>query len=300
MIEKKYKYSEIFGNTFQGEGHYTGRPTAWIRLWGCNFRCDGFGQLDPGDPATHVLDYQTIDLSSIKRMEDLPVFKRGCDSAYSWHPKFAHLAHTGTAVEICDSIQETMKSDFNPHGAFLHPNSKQWCHLAITGGEPLMNQRAIVDILSEFDGRMNTPKYVTIETNGTQALRDVLTNYINKDTTFTQEIFWSVSPKLAASGESWDDAIKPHVVAQYASMPSTTGQFKFVSDGTDHSWQQVEQAMAVYREAGVDWPVWIMPVGADIQGQTAIAAKVSDAAICRGYNVAARVHTYVYGNVIGK
>lgn len=300
MTEKKYKYSEIFGNTFQGEGHYTGVPTAWIRLWGCNFRCDGFGQVSPGDPATHVLDYQTINLDSIKRMEDLPVFKRGCDSAYSWHPKFAHLAHTGTAREICDQIQTTMQSKFNPDGMFKHPRSGQICHLAFTGGEPLMNQRAIVDILSEFDARGNTPVYVTIETNGTQELRDMFVNYCYDKFGLTRELFWSVSPKLSPSGEAWSDAIKPDSVAHYASMPGANGQLKFVSDGSDRSWDEVERAIALYRDAGVDWHVWIMPVGADVEGQQRVAAKVSDEAIQRGYNVSARVHTYVYGNVIGK
>ena len=48
------------------------------------------------------------------------------------------------------------------------------------------------------------------------------------------------------------------------------------------------------------WPVWIMPVGADIEGQNKVAAMVTEGAVERGYNVAARVHTYIFGNVVGK
>ena len=44
--EKKYYYSEIF-YSIQGEGHYTGYPTLWLRLWACNLQCHGFGQKDP-------------------------------------------------------------------------------------------------------------------------------------------------------------------------------------------------------------------------------------------------------------
>ena len=33
MEEKKYYYSEIF--YIQGEGHYTGVPTAWLRFFHC-------------------------------------------------------------------------------------------------------------------------------------------------------------------------------------------------------------------------------------------------------------------------
>ncbi len=45
-VEKKFYYSEIF-YSIQGEGHYTGVPTAWIRFFLCNLQCNGFGQLDP-------------------------------------------------------------------------------------------------------------------------------------------------------------------------------------------------------------------------------------------------------------
>ena len=38
--EKKYYYSEIF-HSIQGEGHYTGVPTTWLRFFGCNLECNG-------------------------------------------------------------------------------------------------------------------------------------------------------------------------------------------------------------------------------------------------------------------
>jgi 7-carboxy-7-deazaguanine synthase len=47
-IEKKYYYSEIF-HSIQGEGHYTGVPTAWLRFFLCNLQCNGFGQINPTD-----------------------------------------------------------------------------------------------------------------------------------------------------------------------------------------------------------------------------------------------------------
>ena len=44
-MSKKIAYSEIF-HSIQGEGAYTGRPTAWMRFFLCNLQCDGFGQKD--------------------------------------------------------------------------------------------------------------------------------------------------------------------------------------------------------------------------------------------------------------
>ena len=295
---KEYQYSEIFGNTIQGEGHYTGVPTVWLRVWGCNFECGGFGEANPTDSSTWNLDYQTIDISSIKRMEDLPVWNTGCDSSYSWSKKFAHLAHKGSAESICDKLEEFLKSESNPEGRFLHPKSKQWTHMAFTGGEPMMSQNALVDVMLEFARRGNMPKYVTVETNGTQLGRAKFTEYLS-DTFDGIEWFWSVSPKLYLSGEKWDDAIKPQVVSQYNQL-SNKGQLKYVCDGSERAWTEIERATELYREAGIDWPVWIMPVGATVDGQNKVAARVTEEAVQRGYNVAARVHCYIFSNSIGK
>lgn len=293
---KKYKYSEIFGKTIQGEGRYTGTPTVWIRFWGCNFECNGFGQDTPDDPSTYNLDYQTIDVSSIKHMNDLPVFSRGCDSSYSWSKKFSHLANINTASEICDKLESYLKSDSNPDGKFLHPKSNQHTHMAFTGGEPMMNQTGIVDIMKEFANRNNLPEFVTIETNGTQELRGAFIDYFN---TYGGELFWSVSPKLYLSGEKWEDAILPDVVYGYKQL-SDVGQLKYVSNGSEKAWNEVELATLEYNQRNVCWPVWIMPVGADVEGQNKVAAMVTEGAVERGYNVAARVHTYIFGNVVGK
>jgi uncharacterized NAD-dependent epimerase/dehydratase family protein len=62
----------------------------------------------------------------------------------------------------------------------------------------------------------------------------------------------------------------------------------------------VEEFTATFREAGIQWPVWIMPVGATAEGQNKIQATVAEEAVRRGYNVAARVHCFVFNNIIGK
>jgi 7-carboxy-7-deazaguanine synthase len=294
MHQKRYKYSEIFGDTFQGEGHYCGHPTIWLRFWGCNFECNNFGKPDDA-PENWVPEFQNIDVSSIKKMEDLPVFNTGCDSSYSWSKKFAHLAHTGTAIEICDNLEGWLKNEFNPTGQFLHPKSQQWTHLAFTGGEPMLNQNAIVDVMEEFDNRNNSPQFVTCETNGTQDIRSKFETYVSNKF----EWFWSVSPKLYISGEKKSNALKPDVVAHY-NYVSPHGQLKYVCDGSQRAWDEVDEFTQAYRDVGVDWPIWIMPVGATIEGQDKVSAIVAEGAVKRGYNVAARVHVSVFGNKVGK
>ena len=216
MTDKKYQYSEVF-NSVQGEGMYTGHPSGWVRFFMCNLQCDGFGQTCPTDPATYDLPYQEIDISSITRVEDLPVFDKGCDSSYTWSKKYKHLMKSSTPAEIAEAVRDSMRTDTNPEGLFLHPNSGQSSHLCITGGEPLLKntQGACVGMLKHYADTRNRPESVTIETNGTQPLTDEFKSYFGNRGCFWGELFFSVSPKLfTVSGEPAKRAIKPEVVKQ--------------------------------------------------------------------------------------
>jgi organic radical activating enzyme len=300
MTEQKFRYSEVF-HSFQGEGTYTGRSTAWIRFFLCNLQCNGFGQTDPTDPSTYILPFEDFDVSSIERIEDLPVWDYGCDSSYTWAKKYKHLAHQESAATICDQLEDTLKHESNPLGRFLHPATDQWHHMAFTGGEPMLkqNQTAMVEIMREFHRRQNTPRFVTVETNGTQDLTDTLDDVIYEHRTAV-EWFWSVSPKLwSTAGERPSKAIKPEVVAEYA-QASNNGHLKYVVDGSPDSWHEVEEYTRLFSEAGVDWDVYIMPVGATKEEQEGPQiAEIAVEAMKRGYYVAPRVHCYVFGNQIG-
>jgi 6-pyruvoyltetrahydropterin 2'-reductase len=302
----KHTYSEIF-YSIQGEGHYTGVPTAWLRFFMCNLQCNGFGQKDPTDESTYELPYKDFDAKSVTSIEEMPVWKFGCDSSYSWAAKFKHLQYKKTAAEICDEIQNALKNEFNPEGLFLHPHSNQEQHMCFTGGEPLMPhaQAAVIDILREFEARGNQPMYITFETNGTQTLTEDFIKFFNEEYWMT-EVFFSVSPKLfTVSGEKADKAIKPEVVYQYQHIYNSYGQIKPVVGDENRQWAEMDQMLEQFREAGINWPVWVMPVGATEEGQAgeygshASAGKVAEMAYKRGYNVSSRVHVYLWGNLIG-
>ena len=273
-------------------------PTAWIRFFLCNLQCNGFGQIDPTNPDTYDLPFLDYDVSKIKRVEDLPVWEKGCDSSYTWAKKYKHLMGQETPQVLANKIVDVLKNEDNPEGKFLHPVSKQHQHLCITGGEPLMptGQEATIGIYKELQKQDNLPSSMTFETNGTQMLRP---NFIDWVKEIDTEIFFSCSPKLfTVSGEESKKAIKPEVVAEYRKL-SSKGQLKFVVGDKDREWNEMEEALEKFRSAGVDWPVWIMPVGAREEEQSATAGEVAQKAFRRGYNVAARVHVYLFGNAIG-
>ena len=296
-VEKKYYYSEIF-YSIQGEGHYTGVPTAWLRFFLCNLQCNGFGQIDPTNPDTYELPFEDFDVTTVKRVEDLPVWEKGCDSSYTWAKKFKGLMGQETPTVLASKIVDAIKTESNPEGKFLHPVSKQHQHMCFTGGEPLMatGQMAVVGIHNTLKEQDNLPGSMTFETNGTQRLRDPFIDWVNSIDT---EVFFSCSPKLfTVSGEKSDKAIKPEIVAEYHNL-SKAGQLKFVVGPKEREWDEMEEAVEKFRSAGVDWPVWIMPTGAREQEQHASAGDVAQKAFQRGYNVAARVHVYLFGNKIG-
>ena len=295
--ERKYYYSEIF-HSIQGEGHYTGVPTAWIRFFLCNLQCSGFGQIDPTNPETYDLPFLDYDVSQVKRVEDLPVWEKGCDSSYTWAKKYKHLMGQETPEVLANKIVDVLKTDSNPEGKFLHPVTNQRQHLCFTGGEPLMvtGQAASVGIYEELERQGNLPSSMTFETNGTQKLKDEFKDWVKR---IDEEVFFSCSPKLfTVSGEQTKKAIIPEVVAEYREL-SKAGQLKFVVGSEQRQWDEMEGAIEKYKALGVDWPIWVMPVGAREEEQTATAGEVAKMAFQRGYNVAARVHVYLFGNAIG-
>ena len=278
-------YSEIF-KSIQGEGHYTGVPTTWLRFFGCNLECNGFGQDDPTDPSTYKLPYKDFDLINVKNVEDLPVWKYGCDSSYSWSKKFAKIQKNETCEEVAKRLYDQMYNENT--------------HIAFTGGEPLMKaaQKNTVKILEEMDRLFGRKRFtnITWETNGTRPLDPILHNYL-QSIEHTTEFFFSVSPKLwSVAGEK--DGIQPDIVKQYHDF-SDVGQLKFVCNGTDEAWDEIEESILKFRKVGVEYPIWIMPVGATEESQDEVAKEITIQTMDRGYNVSARVHCYIFGNQIG-
>ena len=303
------KYSEIFYSA-QGEGAYVGIPSLWLRFFMCNLQCNGFGQKDPTDPKTYELPYETVDISGINRVEDLPVFEKGCDSSYTWSKRFKHLMTDRTVENAVDDLTALL-----PGGRFQHPKSKQWSHMVFTGGEPMLkkSQEGIIAIINEFANRGNAPRNITIETNGTQPLTPEFEEWLANKFLFSSEFggivpdeygptewFWSISPKLwSTAGEKAKRAICPDVVGSYAKL-SDRGQLKFVVNGSEASWKEVEENVDRFRQAGCNFPVYIMGVGGTLEGLKVTEAMIADEAIQRGYNYTSRVHVHIYGNAIGK
>ena len=297
--------------SLQGEGRYVGVPSVFLRLFGCNFECRGFGQDRdksnwlPEEQMPHNRDYPDV-----KSIVDLPVPTFGCDSSFSWGKKWGHLAQ----YDDIDTIVKKMNEAVNWYGqkermegdisAALKQDDA--VHLVITGGEPLLKgfQQGVFELMAHPD---LLTRYVTIETNGTQIFSpyDYFAghNYmipdhhrkfgVNKNAGIT----WSVSPKLSNSGESWSEAIRPEALASYNAWPYSYLYLKFVIRG-EYDLVEVEQAISEYDKAGVNiCAVYLMPEGAvDHQMEELKIAKI---ALKHGYKYSPRLHLNLFGNEWG-
>lgn len=282
----KIKIAELF-YSIQGEGRYMGVPSVFLRTFGCNFKCAGFGM--PRGESSQEVEAIAARIAEFKDYKELPLVSTGCDSYASWDPRFKDLSPMLTSDAIAERIAE-----------ILPKNEWGSAHLVITGGEPLLGwQRAYADLLDH--PKMDKLSEITFETNGTQKLdpkfKEYLKNWRWKHEGFIdREVTFSVSAKLPCSGESWEDAIKPEIVCEYEEVG--TAYLKFVI-ATEQDFADAECAIAAYRKAGFKGHVYLMPVGGVESVYALNNRNVADLAMKHGLRYSDRLQVPLFKNEWG-
>lgn len=277
------KIAELF-YSIQGEGKYMGVPSVFLRTFGCNFTCGGFGM--PKGQTSTERDTIAIKAEIYTDYKSLPLVTTGCDSYASWDPRFKHLSPMLSTDTIADSIVSLL-----PRGRWQDE------HLVITGGEPLLGwQRSYPDLLSH--DKMRGLQELTFETNGTQFLAPEFIEYLFEWAKLRAKnsITFSVSPKLSISGEKWEEAICPDVVAQYKLYGFV--YLKFVV-ATKQDVAEAEEAVNAYRKKGFTGPVYLMPCGGVESVYNLNARNVAVEAMKRGYRYSDRLQVPLFKNEWG-
>ena len=296
----KLRYSEAFYSV-QGEGKFVGVPSVFLRTFGCNFRCMNFG-LDKDEPSRDekqkvgiIHNQEVQDLldagvhKTTKEFNDLPIIHTGCDTYASIYPEFKHFNKQAEVDEVVEHLLS-----LTPEGKWTMDNGQD-IHLIMTGGEPLLAwQRLYVELFEH--PRMRDLKNVTFETNTTQHLYDDLYEYLNSNDRIT--VTWSCSPKLSVSGESWESAIKPDVAREYTRVDGSDLYLKFVV-ATNNDFDEVTKAVDAYKSAGVECPVYLMPLGGRSEEYVLNVKDVAEACMERGWRFTPRLHISLFGNAWG-
>jgi organic radical activating enzyme len=153
-----------------------------------------------------------------------------CDTKYTWDWvafRYEDEVHAMSVEEVRERIVRSASD-----------------RLVVTGGEPLLQQRALEALLAELPSALQ----IEVETNGTLFSGDVLSARVNQ---------WNVSPKLGNSGEPLERRLREDVLVSFRD----TGKafLKLVVEGE----ADAAEVEALVRR--VDWPhdkVLLMPQAA--------------------------------------
>ena len=296
---EKITYTEIF-YSLQGEGRWAGVPSVFFRTFGCNFRCRKFGrprdeQIDGHNPEViAILKDIEADPNRYKKFEDLPLVTSGCDTYASIYPEFKRFNEQDEVATIVDKMHAMI-----PNHRWSGNNYPDDVHLVITGGEPLLAyQQLYPEMLEQCVDR--GLRNLTFETNGSQRLYPEVQDYLF--TEFTRHgrdwdnLTFSVSPKLPCSGESWDRAINPDVVASYQEVGMT--YLKFVVATRDDV-EDARRAVEEFRAAGFSGPVYLMPVGGVPTVYNLNTQEVARLAMEHGWRYSPRLQVDIWRNAWG-
>jgi organic radical activating enzyme len=288
---KTLRYSEAFYSV-QGEGNFIGTPSVFLRSFGCNFRCQGFGlprgvkRKKYSDEVRAFLDDGVLE--NVHRFEDLPMVRTGCDTYASIYPEFKKYMMDKTVDEVVEHLLS-----LTPEGKWQMDNGQD-IHFILTGGEPLLWQRFWIELFKHPG--MADLKNLTIETNTTQPLNNKFFSFLSEQEQF--KVTWACSPKLTVSGEKWSDAIKPQIACQYLNVRNSKMYLKFVvADETDI--EDVKKAVDQYIEGTVNVPVYVMPVGGCKEEYGANKINVAALALEKGWRYSPRLQVDLFGNSWG-
>jgi organic radical activating enzyme len=287
--ERTLRVSDVF-YSITGEGPLAGVPSVFVKLFGCNFTCRGFS-----NPS-----YLTIPYSGL---EDKTQFKSemGCDSMYAWHPAYKNASKVYTISELAQAIVNVLPEIHSYDGVPHMPI------LAMTGGEPTIHQSGIAELL-EHPLIQNFSKLL-IETN---AALDLKPRFIRSLTAWLldgevkRDLIWACSPKLKASGEPQERAIRPTIICDQRGVDSMQ-YLKFVSDGSEESFDEIRYVFDKYNTelkandlTPIDpFAIYVMSAGSTLEQQLTSQKVVAAMCLKYGFNFCARVQCYVFGTAVG-
>lgn len=181
----------------------------------------------------------------------------GCDSFVSWSIK-----NKRTFDEVFKLLED---------GKFVD-KLKQGAVWKITGGEPLIQQNALLDFVGEFIVKYGFRPVIDFETNGTIVpSNDWIIRY---GATFT------TSPKLSSNGDPENKRYVPEALRKLVEFGAC---FKFVvKDGKDleeiHSKYVADGVITVPKNL-----IWLMPCCGSREEQNQVSASVAE--LCKAYGV---------------
>ena len=199
-----------------------------------------------------------------------------CDTAYTWRFEGDLRPHRGGVSYDRKTNQVTLSALEAARAIDRLPPRR----LVITGGEPLLQATALAELAALLPDHG-----IEIETNGTVEPAPRLDAYIDQ---------YTVSPKLAHSGNPAALALLPERLRQWAAEPRAV--FKFVIAAP----ADVTQVMALQAGFGIaPERIFLMPEGTDSAALRGRMAWLAPLCVEQGYRLSDRLHIHLYGDTRG-
>jgi len=194
-----------------------------------------------------------------------------CDTPYTWNFEKVKSDHPDKYVKANQQI--SMSVDQLRAAINKYPSNSI---LVITGGEPMLQQKEIIELI--YGGTLNVDR-IEIETNGT----------IVPDVELFDRVQFNVSLKLANSGMTEDKRLRSKAIEGYVEAKSI---FKFVVD-TPEDFEEIQQIL--YRYNIDNSRVWLMPQGRTQEELNEKLSWLADICIANGFNLTNRLHVQTWG-----
>lgn len=192
-----------------------------------------------------------------------------CDAWYTWDQSRVDLKSTLKRLAIDRAVLMLLEND-DPL-------------VVITGGEPLLQQEALLEIREILTEQYEWYSVLQFETNGT-ILPDPLWDQRSTH-------YWIVSPKLSNNGrDSEQRRINPKAIEFFA---EGRGHFKFVISKPSDL-EEVQDFVDKYKIRRDR--VYVMPEGRDAQELNKRALWLVDACKQTGWKYSDRLHIRLYGD----
>lgn len=196
-----------------------------------------------------------------------------CDTPYTWDTRGKNGTVFSRAAESAEWTLESIADRFNELSAGLN------CVLVVTGGEPLIQQARIIELIDLLPG-VN----VEVETNGT-ILPEV----------DSSRVAFNISPKLE-SANTTKDPIRIEALREFSELKESRVAFKFVcSTETD-----LDEVAQIVDEADLNpAQVWIMPEGRNAETILGTSRALAQDVLNHGYNLTTRLHVLLWDDLRG-
>lgn len=226
--------AEMFGDTIQGEGKYTGHPALFLRVQGCTLSC---------------------------------VF---CDSAAVWRFGNPYTADEVLMMWESNGYIEKFKAGH---------------HLILTGGSPMKQQLALVNLIERFRHVYKFKPFIEVENECTLMPSPKMLALVDH---------WNNSPKLSNSGNGGRRYNK-RVLKVLGELNNST--FKFVVS-SEEDWKEIKEGFLDTGLVTRD-QIMLMPCGAtqeELKETPHVAVAI---AVREGVRYSDRVHVRIWDKMTG-